>query len=1052
MKSGKKTNSTINGHSVMYTTNTLDAQHAKGGHLISLPEDNFMKGGKGLHDSVYASSIVNYKLGGKMEQLTHFNEGGSHEENPLGGIPQGMNPQGGMNLVEEKETKLNAADYIFSNALKLDQETVKGFNLPNRFVGKSFAEVSKIMEKPKSRRENDTIETNAIKKDLSSLMAAQEDFKQKEVQRKLQEIQSINPNFLGSLMKQNQPIEQHPAEMGMPEQSVEQMPQGMPQEGMEQQNPEGFMYGGPMRKFGGGGFKSFKDQTHAEQLDTSANIASNIGGIAQVASGAMRGNNATDNEQTNAANAGYEAIKAGVSKAGPYGAVIGGIMNLGDAIGAPIKNKMEKTDSQGNLLNTKGTEAGYTVGTILNPLKGLMHGIKTKEWTPRQYRKGAAVRAKENTLGPNWAHPMTDSEGIVQDPSYNPVTGMIDQQQQNMASKYGGFIFADGGSLTNTNNNVFPPGQKTPTIVKTLSTIDPKQIEKWRKIDSTPDKDNTAVDLTGAVLVTDKQDLDAYYKAFPGSRQEAAKDPNIRIWKTKEGAYVSSPSNSSPQTQAQTQIPPQVPPAPNTGGGIARFYLNPHTGEKLDPAIYGSPTPDMQGVWQDNNMLLDQGMDMINLKYANSPEGKQRLAEIEAAKAENRPKPNPEDLKGFRAFSTKNPGIKFDEYQKIKNYTPEQMLKYNINKKRREDITHAAGGFLDNSNVFLTGGWKEKKRSLSTDKYNSEDDYTESPEESWGNHATQSNNIVPPTQNRNLYADKYGQHNDDESLSYITALEDEHREFSGYSAEEDAKNNPRSLFLNEQELREEDAKKTSAEEVNSSDLDRKPGETEEEYKSRLQKLLTSQTDNNKDLRVKETGASFAGKYAPVAYNLAKGLFDKQTKRKATDYFENVAIPKLNIDSQLRATEQAYAGANNAIKDIASTGGSYLANRIASAGQEAHARADLHTQKENYDNTMAAEMGKYNTSGRVNAKLAADDFNLRSKAAKDAFTQQGLSQLSQIATSNEQNKLGMSYAELMAPDFKGRAGYVSVTDMMREELEKRRALKNKVAPTKEKAAK
>ena len=154
----------------------------------------------------------NHQYGGNMYAnggpLTEFNEGGTHEENPLGGIPQGVAPDGGMNLVEQGETKLDSANYIFSDTLKVDKETAAGLGI-NNAVGKTFAELSKKMNRPNSRRENDTIEENAKKKDLDSLMQAQEEFKQKEAVKKLQEIQSLDPNLLGSLMKQGQgqPVE-----------------------------------------------------------------------------------------------------------------------------------------------------------------------------------------------------------------------------------------------------------------------------------------------------------------------------------------------------------------------------------------------------------------------------------------------------------------------------------------------------------------------------------------------------------------------------------------------------------------------------------------------------------------------------------------------------------------------------------------------------------------------------------------------------------------------------------------------------------------------------
>ena len=50
---------------------------------------------------------------GGDSQLTYFGAGGTHEQNPLGGIPIGKDKNGTPNLVEEGEVKWN--DYIFSN-------------------------------------------------------------------------------------------------------------------------------------------------------------------------------------------------------------------------------------------------------------------------------------------------------------------------------------------------------------------------------------------------------------------------------------------------------------------------------------------------------------------------------------------------------------------------------------------------------------------------------------------------------------------------------------------------------------------------------------------------------------------------------------------------------------------------------------------------------------------------------------------------------------------------------------------------------------------------
>lgn len=55
---------------------------------------------------------------GVSSLVTLFEAGGTHEENPMGGIPQGIGSNGKPNLVEEGETKWD--DYIFSNSIGLD--------------------------------------------------------------------------------------------------------------------------------------------------------------------------------------------------------------------------------------------------------------------------------------------------------------------------------------------------------------------------------------------------------------------------------------------------------------------------------------------------------------------------------------------------------------------------------------------------------------------------------------------------------------------------------------------------------------------------------------------------------------------------------------------------------------------------------------------------------------------------------------------------------------------------------------------------------------------
>lgn len=212
-------------------------QHAFGGNMYSMGGRAFAQGG----------------------QLTEFTEGGSHEMNPLGGIPQGFAPDGKLNLVEQGETKLNAADYVFSDQIKVSKETASLYGLSKSDVGKTFAEVSKKANRPDSRRENDTIEQVAIQRDLENLMQAQEQQKETEKQEAIAEMQSKYPDLqvVDQAAMQQAAMEQPMADEAMMQQQQQmappaQAPQEMDPAMMAQMQQQGMMrHGGKMYNMGG---------------------------------------------------------------------------------------------------------------------------------------------------------------------------------------------------------------------------------------------------------------------------------------------------------------------------------------------------------------------------------------------------------------------------------------------------------------------------------------------------------------------------------------------------------------------------------------------------------------------------------------------------------------------------------------------------------------------------------------------------------------------------------------------------------------------------------
>ena len=109
--------------------------------------------------------------------LLQVNAGNTHERNPFGGVPLGVDSQGVPNLVEEGETVFN--DYVFSKRLKVPNFMLKDLGLGGAMQkGKkhrmSFADVSKKLAEESEMRPNDPISMNGLNASLSKLMEIQE--------------------------------------------------------------------------------------------------------------------------------------------------------------------------------------------------------------------------------------------------------------------------------------------------------------------------------------------------------------------------------------------------------------------------------------------------------------------------------------------------------------------------------------------------------------------------------------------------------------------------------------------------------------------------------------------------------------------------------------------------------------------------------------------------------------------------------------------------------------------------------------------------------------
>ena len=269
-----------------------NVQHAMGGNLYaaggSFNNPGFQSLPPAIQEKIRNSAGYGGQLfagGGPMNQVTEFKAGGSHEENPLGGIPQGMSPDGRLNLVEEGELKRNKTDdgegdYVYSDRINVEKDIAELYGLPKTFIGKTFAAASKLANRPKSRRENDTIEEQDIKRKLTQVEQAQEAQKAEMDKKEKAEQLAANPALLDALTQQlaaNQSVQP----MGMP--------QGQPMD-PNQMDPamlaqmEGAAQGQPIMAYGGHMY-----MCGGKMYDFGGFVDNNSAGLAGAGTGALSG-------------------------------------------------------------------------------------------------------------------------------------------------------------------------------------------------------------------------------------------------------------------------------------------------------------------------------------------------------------------------------------------------------------------------------------------------------------------------------------------------------------------------------------------------------------------------------------------------------------------------------------------------------------------------------------------------------------------------------------------------------------------------------------------
>ena len=176
-----------------------------------------------------------------MNQISvnEFKAGGTHEENPLGGIPQGIGANGAPNLVEQGELKMpdprdpsGNSSFIVSAQpdMKITKAIAEENGLSKNYIGKTVRKAADMLLRKNElfTREGDTVKQNSIDQDIIAFMNAHEQLtamkeskENAKFEEKLGDLAEEFPQQMDAMMQPPQEAAPQGMPMGMP-------PMGMP--------------------------------------------------------------------------------------------------------------------------------------------------------------------------------------------------------------------------------------------------------------------------------------------------------------------------------------------------------------------------------------------------------------------------------------------------------------------------------------------------------------------------------------------------------------------------------------------------------------------------------------------------------------------------------------------------------------------------------------------------------------------------------------------------------------------------------------------------------
>jgi putative chitinase len=883
---------------------------------------------------------VLFNQGGQMGMpITEFGEGGTHEENPLGGIPQGISSNGQPNLVEEGELKVkdptSGEDFIITNNDKMvmTKEIAEKYNVPSKFIGKKLNKIGRDILRLDSKRIGDSIEEYSKNRELTSFIEAHKELtamqnakdaakKEQDFIKEITELQEEYPEYMQALLAANQPSPQ-----GAPMSPEEQMMMEQQMMGGQMPNPEMpsempmMKYGGSMYNFGG------IMRGVGQGLEAVSGIASMIPGVGTGISAATGAVGAGLQNVGTGAGFGEVMADAGIGALNAVNAVPGVGRMLGQSIQGLVPNSPITQMNGGRLYDNGGEPKDEKKEKLLGTISGKYpQADKSPEkdfWELSPNQQQIVAYRAGYTMGQD------DSGNVVFIPRKNP--GVLSTHTAGL-----GDLEKEGKVIQKRNPNYYLTSQ-------------PKEEDFINEFVSKVDQQNTDSAGLAAALAKAQADAKLAHSEAASKWHESTHD-YVTVNKDKIVEHepeIAVATGWDPYYRETTSIPrfSKTLPILKAGEDVTPYYFNSNR-ELFTPEVATQVVPQTRA----------NGGGINPIPTSTPPPTINRLDKLIEARRTH-VEQMPFDIAQNRA----------NEYQRWED-SRNQLDNAIIKEARTQNVDLNQFDFLPKIPAPTTQSLEEAKEKAFKDKLMSK--YGK-PDKTFQTDFRLAGETLK-------YGGNMFQNGTPSDFGYDQILQD---------------------YINQNPIQGEDFS------ANVIPYGPQGGTAPNlEYKQGLEGLLP---------------------LAPIAYNLYQGM-QKPDNISTDRYYNPVTAPTLDYSEVNKEGRRLFAGTQRGLTETGSPG-AYAANlgNVYSKMQEGYAKNIQ--EQENRQAMIDYQANAQNATMKTASTQQADSMNMQMELMRQGQLASGMTQLGQLGRDIEANKMGLNYANMMAPDFQLK--YSNIFDRM-----------------------